>query len=163
MFSRTKIPGFLKQYQKYLCFFLLIISAGCAPVSEGGRYYAAVDWVADGDTIKLVNGEFVRYIGIDTPEMHYPKGPAEYLAKEAKEFNEKLVANKVVRLQFDAQRRDRYKRLLAYVYVDDTLVNARLLEEGYARIFTFPPNIKYADEFLKLQNKAREEKRGLWK
>lgn len=152
------MPRFVKQLQIYI---LLIIFAGCAPASEQG-YCAAVARVIDGDTIKLVNGERVRYIGIDTPELHHPKKLVEYLAKEAKEFNQKLVGGKVVRLEFDVEKRDKYGRLLAYVYVGNTFVNARLLEEGYAQILTIPPNLKYADEFLKLQRKAREENRGLW-
>lgn len=145
----------------YLCLLLLSVLAGCAPVSEEG-YYAAVARVIDGDTIKLINGERVRYIGIDTPELHHPKKPVEYMAEEAKEFNEKLVGGEVVRLEFDVERRDKYGRLLAYVYAGDTFVNARLLEEGYAQTLTIPPNVKYADEFLRLQRKAREENKGLW-
>lgn len=159
--SRTNMTPFLKQLQKYLYIFLLIILAGCTPVSGQG-YYAAVARVIDGDTIKLSNGERVRYIGIDTPELHHPKKPVEYLAKEAKEFNERLVGAKVVRLEFDVEKRDKYGRLLAYVYVGDTFVNAKIIEEGYAQILTIPPNVKYAEEFLRLQRKAREENRGLW-
>lgn len=152
---------FVKPLQIYSYFILLVIFTGCGPASQKG-YYAAVDRVIDGDTIKLINGERVRYIGIDTPELHHPKKPVEYLAKEAKDFNEKLVGAKVVRLEFDVEKRDKYGRLLAYVYVDDTFVNAKLIEEGYAQILTIPPNVKYADEFLRLQRKARDKNRGLW-
>lgn len=152
---------YVKLLQIYSCFILLVVLAGCEPASQKG-YYAAVARVIDGDTIKLINGERVRYIGIDTPELHHPKKPVEYLAKEAKDFNEKLVGGKVVRLEFDVEKRDNYGRLLAYVYVDDTFVNAELIEEGYAQLLTIPPNVKYADEFLRLQRKAREGNRGLW-
>ncbi|NQT90137.1 MAG: thermonuclease family protein [Candidatus Omnitrophica bacterium] len=140
---------------------LCVAILGCVQ-QVPGAYYGTVTWVPDGDTIKLTNGEFVRYIGIDTPEFHYPKGPVEHFAEEAKDFNKRLVDGKVVRLEFDVERRDKYGRLLAYVYVDDMFVNARMIEEGYAKILTFPPNIKYADKFLKLQRKAREEHKGLW-
>lgn len=156
-------PTFFSKAVAYLAVFLLILLTGCVPVSQNG-YHGAVVEVADGDTIRLANGEWIRYLGIDTPELHHPRKEIipEYLAEEAKEFNERLVAGKAVRLEFDRERRDKYGRLLAYVYVDDTFVNARLIEEGYARIFIIPPNVKYADEFLKLEQKARKEKRGIW-
>ncbi|MFH1868641.1 MAG: thermonuclease family protein, partial [Candidatus Omnitrophota bacterium] len=110
------------------------------------------------------NGDKVRYLGIDTPELHHPHKVIipGYLAKEAQQFNEKLVSGKKVRLEFDSRKKDKYGRLLAYVYVGDVFVNARMIEEGYARLLIIPPNVKYADEFLKLQEKARSEKRGIW-
>ncbi|MFC1807186.1 thermonuclease family protein [Candidatus Omnitrophota bacterium] len=152
----------MNKIQPLLLFILILILAGCYPPTTEG-YYGAVKWVADGDTIKLANGEFVRYIGIDTPELNHKKGTPQYYAKEAKEFNEKLASGKVVRLEFDAERRDKYGRLLAYVFVDDTFVNARLIEEGYAKLLTIPPNIKYADDLLKLQREAKSERKGIWK
>ncbi|NQT95144.1 MAG: thermonuclease family protein [Candidatus Omnitrophica bacterium] len=139
----------------------LFFIAGCVPLVQDG-YYGRVVYVYDGDTVKLANGEKVRYIGVDTPEMNYKNPPAEYFAEEAKRFNERLVNGKRVRLEFDTERRDKYNRLLAYVYIDNISVSAKLIEEGYARVFIIPPNIRYADDFLKLQQKAREEERGLW-
>jgi len=118
--------------------------------------------VVDGDTIVLSNGERVRYIGIDTPETKHPKKPVQYFGREASAYNKSLVEHKMVRLEFDVDKRDKYGRLLAYVYVGDTFVNAKLVEEGYAQVYTFPPNVKYADLFLKLQREARENNRGLW-
>jgi len=129
---------------------------------DDGAYRSAVTRVYDGDTIKLANGEKVRYIGIDTPEMNYDNPPAEYLAREATVFNKRLVANKVVRLEFDVEKRDKYGRLLAYVFVEDTFVNAKMIEEGYATVFIIRPNVRYADRLLSLQRKARQEKKGLW-
>jgi micrococcal nuclease len=123
--------------------------------------------VVDGDTIELSNGEKVRYIGIDTPEIRERKGskwiykPMPY-AEEAKDFNRNLVEGKKVTLEFDIQKRDRYNRLLAYVYIEGKMVNLEMVEEGYAMIYTYPPNVKYVDEFLKAQKKARENRRGLW-
>lgn len=125
-------------------------------------YSNRVARVIDGDTIVLENGEKVRYIGIDTPETKHPSKPVEYYGKEATEANCRLVENKTVRLEFDAQERDRYGRLLAYVYVDTTFVNAELVKQGYAKVSTYPPNVKYQDVFLKLEREAREEGRGLW-
>jgi micrococcal nuclease len=135
--------------------------SGCLQYPQGG-YSSRVVYVYDGDTIRLVNGEKVRYLGIDTPEMNYKNPPAEYFAKDAKAFNQGLVGGKIVRLEFDARERDKYQRLLAYVYVDDIFINKKMIEEGYAKILIFPPNEKYADEFLKLQRKARQESKGIW-
>jgi micrococcal nuclease len=128
-------------------------------------YYASR--VIDGDTIELSHGEKVRYIGIDTPEIRERQGskwlyrPMPY-AEEAKDFNRRLVEGKPVRLEFDVQKRDRYNRLLAYVYAGDKMVNLEMVKEGYAMIYTYPPNVKYVDEFLEAQREARENKRGLW-
>lgn len=118
--------------------------------------------VIDGDTIVLENGETVRYIGIDAPETEHPSKPIEYYGKEATETNRRLVENKIVRLEFDAQKRDRYGRLLAYIYVDTIFVNAELIKQGYAKVSTCPPNVKYQDIFLKLEREAREKGQGLW-
>ena len=124
---------------------------------------ALVRWVADGDTVRISTGEYVRYIGIDTPELHHPKKPVQFYGREAAEFNRHLVEGKKIRLEFDVERHDKFHRLLAYVYLPDgTFVNAELVRQGYARLMTFPPNVKYADLFRKLQTEAREAKRGLW-
>ncbi|MCK4462900.1 MAG: thermonuclease family protein [Candidatus Omnitrophica bacterium] len=121
-----------------------------------------VKYVIDGDTVMLRNNEKIRYIGIDTPEVESPYTHEEPMGKEASAFNRKLVERKWVKLEFDVELRDKYGRLLAYVYVDDIFVNAELVKEGYARVFTFPPNVKHTDFFLKLQRKARENHKGLW-
>lgn len=114
--------------------------------------------VIDGDTIELADGEHVRYIGMDTPEMR----PVEAYAKAATEANRELVEGKTVRLVLDVEKRDRYGRLLAYVYVDGTFVNAELVRRGLAQVATYPPNVRHQDHFLKLQRQAREAGRGLW-
>ena len=130
----------------------------------------------DGDTVELADRERVRLIGIDTPEsrfnaklerdMKHSKHDAATIiamGKRASFFTKTLVEGKRVMLEFDAERRDRYGRLLAYVYLPDgRMLNAELLREGYAQVYTFPPNVKYVDEFLRLQREARENKRGLW-
>lgn len=119
--------------------------------------------VIDGDTIELSSGEKVRYIGVDTPELHRPQKSVEYFAREAYEANRRLVEGKKVRLEFDVQKQDRYGRLLAYVYVDGIMVNEWLVANGYARVATFPPNVKYAERFLELEREARRLELGLWK
>ncbi|MEA3401726.1 MAG: thermonuclease family protein [Armatimonadota bacterium] len=114
--------------------------------------------VIDGDTIELADGEHVRYIGIDTPEMR----PVEAWAEAATRANRELVEGKILRLVLDVEERDRYGRLLAYVYVDDTFVNAELVRRGLAQVVTYPPNVRHQDELLRLQRQAREAGRGLW-
>lgn len=124
-----------------------------------------VDRVIDGDTIKVRIGnkaETVRYIGVDTPETVHPTRGIEPYGIEASNFNKKLVEGKAVRLEFDVERRDRYGRLLAYVYVDTLFINAELLRQGYAQLMTVPPNVRHVDLFVRLQREAREAKRGLW-
>ena len=122
-----------------------------------------VQRTVDGDTVLLATGERVRYIGIDTPELHHPRKPIQAYAREAKQFNQNLVAGKTVRLEFDVQRYDKYRRLLAYVYLSDgTFVNAELIRQGYAQILTIPPNVRHSELFLKYQQEAREASRGLW-
>ncbi|MFN3421026.1 MAG: thermonuclease family protein, partial [Armatimonadota bacterium] len=117
--------------------------------------------VIDGDTVVLSDGRTVRYIGIDTPE----RGEPFYEA--AKNFSRKLVQGKAVELEFDIERYDRYGRILAYVFVTEEtgrriFVNAEMVRNGFARIYTKPPNVKYADLFVRLQEEARENQRGLW-
>jgi len=141
-------------------------------ISDTNHTYYTVTRIVDGDTILLDNGTKVRYIGIDTPETKHPKKPVQYFGKEASEANKKLVDGKKVRLEYDVQKTDKYGRALAYVYVEDAsqghpvgeiFVNAWLVENGYARVSTYPPNVKYQNKFIELERKAREEKRGLWK
>jgi micrococcal nuclease len=123
--------------------------------------------VVDGDTIRvaLASGEeAVRYIGVDTPESVKPGSPVECFAKRASAFNERLVAGERVRLVRDVEERDRYGRLLAYVYRarDGLFVNAELVRRGYATVATFPPNVAHEREFRRLARGARRSGRGLW-
>jgi len=132
--------------------------------------------VVDGDTLVLDNHEKVRLIGIDTPEIHdsdklnrdversgQDAASIKHLGKLSYDFTRKLVEGKRVRLEFDAERFDRYKRILAYVYLEDgTFVNAEIVKQGYASLLTFPPNVRYADLFLGLYKQARDDRRGLW-
>jgi len=119
----------------------------------------------DGDTIQVRIGdrlEKVRYIGMNAPEVHHPRKGEEPGGREASEVNRQLVGGQQVRLELDVQERDRYGRLLAYVWVGDTMVNAELVRRGYAQVMTIPPNVRYQQMFLKLQREAREAGRGLW-
>jgi len=118
--------------------------------------------VSDGDTIRvrLPSGaeERVRYIGVDTPE----RTGAECYADEATAYNARLVGGRRVRLVLDAEERDRYGRLLAYVFAGGVFVNARLVRDGYAQPLTVPPNVRFEDRFTRLAREARHARRGLW-
>lgn len=112
--------------------------------------------VIDGDTIVIQGEERVRYIGIDAPERDEPLGQA------ATELNRKLVEGKRVRLERDVSDRDRYGRLLRYVYVDGTLVEAELVRQGLARVRAYPPDTKHHQELSALEQEARQAGRGVW-
>lgn len=118
--------------------------------------------VVDGDTIKLENGEVVRYIGIDTPETVHPSKPVQCFGKEASDKNKELVEGKLVKLEKDITDRDKYGRLLYYVWVGDLFVNDYLVRQGYAYAYTYPPDVKYNEQFVQAQREARENNRGLW-
>ena len=143
--------------RKSLFFILFIFTSSILPSGFAGIMEEfRVTRVIDGDTVVLEDGRHIRYIGVDTPEKGRP-----YYA-EAKRENERLVRGKKVRLEYDVEKTDRYGRTLAYVYANDIFVNAELVKNGYAMIYTFPPNVKYAKTFLALQEEARNQKRGLW-
>src|SRR5580765_5027692 len=142
------------------------LPAGPAPDSLGGT----VGRIVDGDTIyvQLASGvEKVRYIGVDTPEVHHPTRGEEPGGREATDVNRRLLGHDPVRLETDVQLRDRYGRLLAYVWIrgpdgGETMVNAELVRLGYAAVMTVPPNVRHAELFRKLAAQAREQRRGLW-
>jgi len=130
----------------------------------------------DGDTLLLENKERVRLIGIDTPEMHESDKlhrdaqrsgqdieSIKQLGRQSYQFTRRLVEGNYIRLEFDVERFDKYKRLLAYVFLPDgTFLNAKLVEDGYASLMTYPPNIKYVDLFSELYKDAHQNQRGLW-
>jgi len=163
-----------------------------------------VDRIIDGDTLKLTNGEKIRLIGIDTPETHpgrHAKKQTKQLGKtieevyamgqEATEFVKGLFTlySKEVILEFDVKRRDKYKRLLAYVFIvtgikegevwdgpvhgpyhymyregkEVVFLNTTIIKSGYATPLNIPPDDKYAELFRELYEEAREAKRGLWR
>jgi micrococcal nuclease len=135
------------------------------PYVRPGLTPARVTRVVDGDTIRVeIDGrEFrLRYIGIDTPETVDPRRPVQCFGQEASERNRQLVEGKTVGLERDVSETDDFDRLLRYVWVEDTFVNAALVEEGYALASTYPPDVRYADLFVSLQTQARATSRGLW-
>lgn len=170
---------------------LLCLLGGCAaPVAlerqspatfqsePGGHEEGRVVRVVDGDTIrveitKIVEGpgagvtdvgkEYaVRLIGIDTPESVRPGTPVECFGREASDAAKAFLEGMDVRLVDDVENVDRYDRLLRYVYIGDEMANSRLVVNGYASAYTYPPNVRHADLFVQLEREARDNDRGLW-
>jgi len=179
----------IKIISLFICAFILASICACDNDSASGQAKlnfpfgknynysdVLIKRVVDGDTILLETGERVRLIGIDTPEMHESDKlyrdakrtkqditTIQKLGRRAYAFTKNLAEGKRVSLEFDVEKHDRYGRLLAYVYLKDgTFVNAEIVKEGYASLMTYPPNVKYADLFLRLSQEARQNKRGLW-
>lgn len=141
-----------------------LLVSGCG-LGQSDPDIAQVVRVVDGDTIEVsFNGstEKVRLIGVDTPETVHPTIGVEPYGREASNFSKEKLADKTVRLEFDVEERDRYGRLLAYVWLEEELFNEVLLQEGYAQLATYPPNVKYVERFKAAQKEAREAGRGLW-
>lgn len=124
--------------------------------------------VVDGDTARIMisgEDESVRLIGIDTPETHGRGGLRECFGAEATKHTQSLIPpGTTVRVVRDVEARDRYGRLLAYVYrqSDGLFVNLALARDGYAVALTIPPNVAHTDEFVAAARQAREADRGLW-
>lgn len=123
---------------------------------------ATVKRVVDGDTIELTDGRKVRYIGIDTPEIVDPKSPVQCFGKEASDENKRLVDGKTIKLEKDVSQTDKFGRLLRYVYIGDVFVNDSLVRQGFAHASTFPPDVRFAEQFRIAQREAQEHNRGLW-
>lgn len=131
---------------------------------------ATVRRVVDGDTIIVVvdgREERLRYIGIDTPESVQPNAPVECFGREAARANASLVEGRTVYLERDVSNRDRFGRLLRYVYVESPrgdllFVNLELVGQGYAQAVTFPPDVRHAATLRSAERDARDAGRGLW-
>lgn len=131
-------------------------------VQHANREVVTVTRVVDGDTIEITGGRKLRYIGINTPESVDPRRPVQCFGKEASERNKELVLGKQVEIEKDVSETDKFGRLLRYVYLDNVMVNERLVQEGYAYASSYPPDVKYQDRFRAAQEKARVENKGLW-
>ena len=133
--------------------------------------------VVDGDTIEISaiggsssgreGGQKVRYVGIDTPETVDPRRAVGCFGKEASNKNKELVEGKVVILEKDITNVDKYNRLLRYVYLKQSdgsllFVNDYLVREGYAKNYTYPPDVKFNEQFRQAEREAREANKGLW-
>lgn len=169
-----------RSFSRMALVIVMLVLTGCAAASSGTDPYLQSIWkdypalrdkpfsetvvhrIIDGDTFEITGGQRVRLIGVNTPEI--TRGKSEAYGQEAKEFAiEKLQDQKVV-LFSDVGDTDRYGRLLRYVFVkpDPVMFNDQLLIEGYANTMTVPPNVMFADHFVKLEQQAREQNAGLW-
>lgn len=144
-----------------------------APVPSSGNVFgiegeqALVAEVVDGDTIELGDGKTVRFIGIDTPETVDPRRSVGCFGKEASHRTKELLSGKEIILQKDVSEADKYKRLLRYVFLplqngQILFVNDYLVREGFAKVLTYPPDVKYNEQFRQAEKEARETGRGLW-
>jgi endonuclease YncB( thermonuclease family) len=132
------------------------------PILVQAEPWELVVSVGDGDSISLSSGEKVRYLGINAPERGLQEG-GEFLAEEAWNHNKRLVKGREVRLEFDLEKRDRYGRLLAYVFLKDGLfVNEELVRQGYAHVLVQTPRLSRFEPLLKAQREALKERRGIW-
>lgn len=130
------------------------LNASSAHIEQVGR-------VIDGDTFDTADGDRVRLIGVNTPEIR----PVEHFGKEASAFAKQQLEGKRVLMFADAGNKDRYGRLLRYVFIEgqELMFNELLVQEGYANTMTIAPNVTFADNFVVLEREAREQERGLWK
>lgn len=154
--------------------FLLMLAA---PAAAGPAVQEAyVIRTVDGDTLlaRFDGREYrIRMVGVDTPETHHPSKPVGFFGPEAEKFTRDSLTGATVYLEFDVQQRDKYGRLLAYVWLEAPregseeeirakMFNARLLLDGYAKLLTIPPNVRYVDYFRVYQREAADSGRGLW-
>ena len=145
---------------------------------SGGYEEAVVTNVVDGDTVDVeitgrsegpgageaeAGSEYrVRLIGIDTPESVKPNSPVECFGQEASAATAALLDGAEVKLVKDVEETDQYERLLRYIYIGSEMANARLVVNGYATAYTYPPSVRHSDLFVQLEREAREGERGLW-
>jgi len=127
------------------------------------RYLHSVAKVYDGDTIVLENGERVRLLGINTPEIESRLRQGEQGGQQAKLWLQKKLQQGQVYLEYDQQRRDKYKRLLAHCFLaDDEHLNLTIVEQGLATVTIIPPNLRYSEELISAQTQAELAQRGIW-
>lgn len=121
--------------------------------------------MVDGDTIHiLLDGrtERLRLIGLDAPEIDHPDQAAECFGEESALFTQRSLEGRSIRIEFDVERRDRFDRLLAYVFLGRELFNETLVAEGFAIERSYPPNLAHQEELRKAEIEARQDRRGLW-
>jgi micrococcal nuclease len=129
----------------------------------GPDQWVHVAYVYDGDTLRTDDGEKVRLLGINAPEVAHGDEPGQPLGEEAGKRLRELVLGREVRLQTDEVHHDVYGRLLAHVYLrDGTWIDGLLVKEGLAHVYTFPPNFLHTAQLLADEDEARAHHRGIW-
>jgi len=153
------------------CFLLIAtLLSAIVPAHAAGTFsvisrdiWVQVDKVYDGDTFRTTDGEKVRLLGINAPETMHGTEPGQPFGQEAKQALQDIIRGKIVRLKQDIEHRDIYGRLLAQVYLrNGRWVNGDMTENGYAFVYTFTPNLRWAPALLRLEKKARARKLGIW-
>lgn len=157
--EKLRIKSLIIRASKLLL--LIVLSVFCLSLTT--TVHRSVIFVYDGDTILLDGGDIVRYIGIDTPEIDHKKRKHEFMAQAARDFNTKMVKGARVKIEVDRERKDRYGRRLAYVFLQNgDMVNAILVRKGFAHVMLKAPNIKYKAQLLDCQREAMKERLGIW-
>jgi micrococcal nuclease len=149
----------LKRFWFLPALLLLFPLSGCLAPSQTATDTVRVTEVIDGDTIIIEGGYHIRYIGIDTPEV---RPQVEAFGQEAWQANRDLVEGKTIRLERDVSETDKYGRLLRYVWVDGTMVNAELVRQGLAEAKAYPPDTKYQSYLEQVEAEAKLAGRGMW-
>ncbi|MDO5712962.1 MAG: thermonuclease family protein [Tissierellia bacterium] len=158
----------MKSKGNYFILFLILVLTTWVSLHGKGNYESVrITRVIDGDTVVVDNNEKVRIIGMNTPEVGKRTEP---YGEEAKEFATHILLGKDVYLEKDVSDRDKYGRLLRHIWLKDPKkgileednYGAIALKEGYAQVYTFPPDVKYEKKYLEISRKAREERKGLW-
>lgn len=121
-----------------------------------------INEVIDGDTVISASGKRIRLLGIDSPEINWEQGSAEYFAWEARDYVIEKLLHKNVNLEYDIDKNDDYGRTLAYLFLDGDNFNLKLLEKGYAGLMLVSPNDKYRKSFVRAAEEARKNGRGIW-
>ncbi len=158
----------LRNLLKLFCFCLLCFNAAHVQAGTlsvvGQSRWVQVAHVFDGDTFRSRSGEKIRLLGINAPEIAHANQPAQAYGEKAKRRLRALILNQSVQLRLDRDKRDKYGRVLAQVYLrDGRWVNKIMLREGLAHVYTFAPNFYWADALLKAERMARSDMRGMWK
>ncbi|MDA1000340.1 MAG: thermonuclease family protein [bacterium] len=162
------MPNGISTAPPAIFFFFFLLAAGWPAPAAPETTRSRVVRVIDGDTIVLASGLRVRYIGVDTPEIHHPRRPVECLGRKAAERNRELVEGKIVLLRRDVRDTDRYGRLLRYVYMSDAagrptgFVNEIMVREGWARVRFYPPDLQEKNRLLRAEKLAKHRRSGIW-
>jgi len=155
---------------RFLLFLICYFFLSCSSPTVDYSHIKVIE-VIDGDTLILEGGAPLRLIGIDTPEIRKKTAsgfiyePAPF-SLESKQYVQELAGGRFVRIEFDVEKKDKYGRILGYCFVKqdggEVFLNKKLLEAGFAVLYTYPPNVKHVEEFVKAQKQARRNRAGLW-
>ena len=156
-----------RMYRFFLLILTFIFIAGCVSEQTNSTLLEAeVTKVVDGDTLHvMISGkkETIRLLLVDTPETVHPSKQVQPFGPEASNYMKETLSGEEIQVELGLGERDKYGRILAYVYLDDQMINKLLLEKGLARVaYVFEPNTKYIDEFYDIQKQAQNEELGIW-